>query len=157
LIPVVILNALKGKPIPVYGKGINVRDWIYVEDHVNALLTVVKNGNLGETYLVGTRNELKNIDIIRKICVLMDEFLAESKVIKHESSIEFVKDRPGHDLRYAIDPTKIEKDLGWKPAYSFDEGLRNTVKWYIENQDWCEQIFNGSYRLERLGLEGSTA
>lgn len=156
LIPVVILNALKGKPIPVYGEGVNVRDWIYVEDHVNALLNVIQNGNLGETYLVGTRNELKNIDIIRKICMLMDELVAEPKVIKHESLIEFVKDRPGHDLRYAIDPTKTERDLNWKPDHSFDQGLRQTVKWYLENQDWCEQIFTGSYQLKRLGLEGAT-
>jgi dTDP-glucose 4,6-dehydratase len=157
LIPVVIINALNGKPIPVYGRGINVRDWIYVEDHVNALLTVVNSGEIGETYLVGTRNELKNIDIIRKICVLMDELVREPTVIKHESLIEFVKDRPGHDLRYAIDPGKVENDLHWKPSYSFEEGLRNTVKWYLENQTWCKQILNGSYRLERIGLEGATS
>jgi dTDP-glucose 4,6-dehydratase len=157
LIPVVILNALKGNSIPVYGKGINVRDWIYVEDHVNALLTVAQKGKPGETYLVGTRNEQKNLDLIRKICTLMDELISEPLVINHESLIEFVKDRPGHDLRYAIDPEKIEKELDWKPAYSFEEGMRNTVRWYLENQNWCEQILNGSYRLERLGLEGATS
>ena len=157
LIPVVILNALKGKPIPVYGKGINVRDWIYIEDHVNALLTAVDKGKPGETYLIGTRNEQKNIDIIRKICTLMDELVSEPAVIKHESLIEFVKDRPGHDLRYAIDSGKVERELNWKPTYTFEQGLRNTVKWYLENQSWCEQILNGSYRLERLGLEGATS
>jgi dTDP-glucose 4,6-dehydratase len=155
LIPVVILNALKGKPIPVYGQGINVRDWIFVDDHVDALLTVIEKGIVGETYLVGTRNEQKNLDIIRKICGLMDELVVEPSVIKHESLIEFVKDRPGHDLRYAIDPGKIERELDWKPSHSFEEGLRKTVKWYLENQDWCNQILNGSYRLERLGLEGA--
>jgi dTDP-glucose 4,6-dehydratase len=157
LIPVVILNALKGKPIPVYGEGINVRDWIYVEDHVNALLKVVDKGKPGETYLIGTRNEQKNIDIIRKICALMDELVSEPAVIKHESLIEFVKDRPGHDLRYAIDSSKVEKELNWKPTYKFEQGLRSTVKWYLENQNWCEQILNGSYRLERLGLKGATS
>jgi dTDP-glucose 4,6-dehydratase len=157
LIPVVILNALKGKAIPVYGKGINVRDWIYVEDHVNALLTVVDKGKLGNTYLIGTRNEKKNIDIIRNICSLMDELVSEPAVIRHESLIAFVKDRPGHDLRYAIDPSKVEKELNWKPTYTFEQGLRNTVKWYLENQRWCEQILNGSYRLERLGLKGATS
>ncbi len=157
LIPVVILNALKGKPIPVYGKGINVRDWIYIEDHVNALLTAVDKGKPGETYLIGTRNEQKNIDIIRRICTLMDEMVEEPAVNNHESLIEFVKDRPGHDLRYAIDSGKVEKDLNWKPTYTFEQGLRNTVKWYLENQSWCEQILNGSYRLERLGLKGATS
>jgi len=157
LIPVVILNALKGKAIPIYGQGVNVRDWIYVEDHVNALLTVVDKGKPGETYLIGTRNEQKNIDLIRLICALMDESVSEPAVIKHESLIEFVKDRPGHDLRYAINPTKGERDLYWKPTYTFEQGLRNTVNWYLENQSWCEQILNGSYRLERLGLEGETA
>ena len=157
LIPVVILNALKGNPIPVYGEGINVRDWIYVEDHVDALLTVVERGLPGETYLVGTRNEQKNIDLIRKICFLMDELVSEPTVIKHESLIEFVKDRPGHDIRYAIDPTKIENELNWRPSFSFDEGLRHTVKWYLNNQNWCDQILNGSYQLERLGLEGAKA
>jgi dTDP-glucose 4,6-dehydratase len=156
LIPVVILNALKGKPIPVYGEGINVRDWVFVDDHVNALLAVIDKGKIGETYLVGTRNELKNLDIIRKICSLMDEMVPEPAVIKHESLIEFVKDRPGHDLRYAIDPGKIERELKWKPSYSFEQGLRTTVKWYLKNQVWCDQILNGSYRLERLGLEGAT-
>ena len=151
LIPVVILNALKGNSIPVYGEGINVRDWIYVEDHVDALLTVVERGLPGETYLVGTRNEQKNIDLIRKICFLMDELVSEPTVIKHESLIEFVKDRPGHDIRYAIDPTKIENKLNWRPSFSFDEGLRHTVKWYLNNQNWCDQILNGSYQLERLG------
>jgi dTDP-glucose 4,6-dehydratase len=157
LIPVVILNALKGKAIPVYGKGINVRDWIYVEDHINGLLTVIEKGTPGETYLIGTRNEQKNIDLIRMICSLMDELVSEPAVIKHESLIEFVTDRPGHDLRYAIDPTKMEAELGWKAEYTFEQGLRNTVKWYLENQSWYEQILNGSYRLERLGLEGASA
>jgi dTDP-glucose 4,6-dehydratase len=154
LIPVIILNALKGKSIPVYGKGENIRDWIYVEDHVNAILEVVEKGRIGQTYTVGARNEQKNLDLVKKICSLLDQLAPEPKVEKHETLIDFVQDRPGHDFRYAVDPKKIEREIGWQPSHSFEEGLKNTVVWYIKNLDWCEQILNGSYRLERLGLEG---
>jgi dTDP-glucose 4,6-dehydratase len=154
LIPVVILNAFKGKPVPVYGKGENIRDWLYVEDHANALITVLEKGKPGETYNIGARNEQKNLDLVRMICGLMDELAPDERIGRHEDLITFVTDRPGHDLRYAIDPVKIENELGWRPAASFEVGLRKTVQWYLENQVWCNQILNGSYRLERLGLKG---
>jgi dTDP-glucose 4,6-dehydratase len=154
LIPVVILNALKGKSIPVYGKGENIRDWIYVDDHVNALCTVAAKGKVGETYVIGSRNEQRNLDVVKKICGLLDDLVEKPIVSKYESLLEFVDDRPGHDFRYAIDPSKIENNLGWKSHFSFDEGLRHTVKWYLNNINWCENILNGSYRLERLGLRG---
>jgi dTDP-glucose 4,6-dehydratase len=154
LIPVVILNALKGKSIPVYGRGENVRDWIYVDDHVNALYTVAKKGKVGETYLIGSRNELRNLDVVKIICRLLNELVKNPLVSDHESLLKFVEDRPGHDHRYAINPSKIEKELEWKPSFSFEEGLRNTVNWYLRNIEWCENILSGSYRLERLGLQG---
>jgi len=154
LIPVVILNALKGKPIPVYGKGENIRDWIFVEDHVTALRTVADKGKIGETYAVGSRNEQTNLNVVKKICRLLDGLVKNPAVSEHESLLKFVDDRPGHDLRYAINPSKIENDLGWNPTFSFDKGLELTVKWYLENIEWCEDILSGSYRLERLGLKG---
>jgi dTDP-glucose 4,6-dehydratase len=154
LIPVVILNALKGKPIPVYGKGENIRDWIFVQDHVNALCAVAEKGRVGDTYVIGSRNEQKNLDVVKKICQFLDKRVKKPVVDHHESLIKFVEDRPGHDLRYAIDPSKIENELGWKPTITFEEGLDRTVKWYLENLEWCERILNGSYRLERLGLKG---
>jgi dTDP-glucose 4,6-dehydratase len=154
LLPVVILKALKGEPIPVYGEGKNVRDWLYVEDHVTALLTVLEKGVPGETYNIGTRNEQTNINLVKNICAIMDEMVKSPAVSDHSNLITFVKDRPGHDLRYAIDPHKIETGLGWKSSINFEEGLRKTIKWYIENQEWCNHILDGSYRLERIGLEG---
>lgn len=154
LIPVVILNALHGKPVPVYGKGENIRDWLYVGDHADALITLLEKGKPGETYNIGARNEHKNLDLVRIICRLMDELAPDERIGRHEDLITFVTDRPGHDLRYAIDPSKIENELGWKPAVSFKEGLSETVRWYLDNQIWCGQILNGSYRLERLGLTG---
>lgn len=139
LIPVVILACLNGKSIPVYGEGRNVRDWLFVDDHARALVTVVEKAAPGSTWNIGCHNDVPNLTIIRKICALMDE-LSPNKVMikKHEDLISFVKDRPGHDFRYAIDPKKIETELGWKPLADFDSHLRTTVKWYLENQAWCD-------------------
>ena len=155
LIPLVILNALDRKPLPVYGKGENVRDWLYVEDHAEALLTVFEKGRLGETYNVGGSNEKQNIEVVRTICALLDELKPLSGVKKYSDLITFVKDRPGHDLRYAIDASKISRDLGWKPMETFESGIHKTVKWYLENLEWCRHVQDGSYRRERLGLGGN--
>lgn len=158
LIPVVILNALAGRPIPVYGKGDNVRDWLYVEDHARALLLVFEQGRVGETYNIGGHNERSNIEVVRTICSLLDELVEELAVTgSHADLITFVTDRPGHDWRYAIDAGKIERELGWVPQETFETGLRRTVAWYLANQDWCQRILSGDYRLERLGLAGATA
>jgi dTDP-glucose 4,6-dehydratase len=150
LIPVVILKALEGQPIPVYGKGENTRDWLYVDDHARALLTVLERGVPGETYNVGGHNEWKNLDVVRAICTLMDEL--EPDGAPHADLITFVTDRPGHDWRYAIDASKIERELGWTPAETFDTGLRKTVQWYLDNQEWTDRVRSGKYRLERLGI-----
>lgn len=152
LIPVVILNALQGKAIPVYGKGDNVRDWLFVDDHVRGLLNVLEKGRLGETYNIGGNAEMMNIDIVRKICSILDEIVPEPAVEKHEELITFVTDRPGHDKRYAIDVTKIQNELGWKPQETFDSGIRKTVEWYLENLDWCDTVMKGKYDLQRLGI-----
>ncbi len=154
LIPLVTLNALEGKPLPVYGDGKQVRDWLFVEDHARALLTVVENGKIGETYNIGGHNEQENIYVVKSICNILDELNPEKPHgINHYSDlITFVKDRPGHDLRYAIDASKIERELGWKPKETFESGLRKTVQWYLDNQDWCRNVQDGSYRRERLGL-----
>ncbi len=150
LIPVVILNAINGKDIPIYGKGDNVRDWLYVEDHAAALYKVISKGVVGETYNIGGKNEMKNIDIVNIICEILDELKPKSNG-SHKDQIKFVKDRPGHDKRYAIDPAKIEKELGFKPAHNFNEGIRKTVEWYLNNLDWCEAVMQNKYKLERLG------
>jgi dTDP-glucose 4,6-dehydratase len=155
LIPVVILNALAGKPIPVYGKGDNVRDWLYVEDHVRAVLAVLERGRVGETYNIGGHNEKTNLEVVRAICVLLDELVEQPALPAHTSLITFVTDRPGHDWRYAVDAGKIGRELGWTPRESFETGLRRTVTWYLENQAWCQRILSGAYRLERLGLAGA--
>ena len=155
LIPVVILNALAGREIPVYGRGENVRDWLYVEDHATALLAVVQRGRLGQSYNIGGNAEARNIDIVRAICVLMDEFVPEGA--PHERLIAFVTDRPGHDFRYAIDASKIRDELGWSPSVTLDEGLRRTVRWYLENGDWWRAIQARGHKLERLGLKQATA
>jgi dTDP-glucose 4,6-dehydratase len=154
LIPVVILNALAGKPIPVYGRGDNVRDWLYVDDHVRALLAVLERGEVGETYNIGGHNEKTNLDVVQSICRILDERVTDRSLASHLDLITFVRDRPGHDWRYAIDAGKIERELGWTPRESFETGLRRTVDWYLENREWCERIFSGSYQLERLGLAG---
>ncbi len=151
LIPVVILKALRGEAIPVYGKGENIRDWLYVEDHCRALITVVEKGAPGETYNVGGNNEQQNIDIVRKICTLLDEFTPRKAGGSYAEQIGFVTDRPGHDLRYAINASKIKRELGWEPRETFETGFRKTVRWYLDNQPWWTAILNGSYKLERLG------
>ncbi|HEU0223487.1 MAG TPA: dTDP-glucose 4,6-dehydratase [Paracoccaceae bacterium] len=150
LIPVVILSALRGRPIPVYGQGLNVRDWLYVEDHAEALLTVVARGRVGETYNIGGNAEARNIDLVRKICALLDEFRPEGA--PHDRLIAFVADRPGHDYRYAIDATKIRQELGWAPSVTLDEGLRRTVRWYLDNAAWWEALEARGTVGKRLGL-----
>lgn len=149
LIPLTILNALSGERLPVYGKGKNVRDWIYVDDHARALDIIVERGRIGETYNVGGRNELRNIDVVRRICALLDELAPASR--PREELIEFVTDRPGHDVRYAIDPTKLENELGWKAKETFDSGLEKTVRWYLGN-DWWWRPLRERYSGQRLGL-----
>ena len=151
LIPLVTLNALEGKPVPVYGDGSNVRDWLYVEDHARALQLIAEQGRVGESYNVGGHNERTNIDVARKICALVDEFAPDPKGSR-ERLITFVGDRPGHDLRYAIDASKIERDLGWRPRETFETGLRKTVAWYLDNKSWWQRIRSGVYRGERLGV-----
>ena len=149
LIPVVILRALAGEPIPVYGKGENVRDWLYVEDHAEALLVVLTRGELGRSYNIGGENEVRNIDLVRKICALLDERLPDNA--PHDRLISFVTDRPGHDLRYAIDPTRIREELGWRPSVTIDEGLAKTVDWYLNNRTWWQALQNRDGVGHRLG------
>ncbi|MGY2400103.1 dTDP-glucose 4,6-dehydratase [Pseudomonas sp. SDO5271_S396] len=153
LIPLVILNALAGKALPVYGDGLQVRDWLFVEDHARALLKVVTEGVVGETYNIGGHNEQKNIDVVRGICSLLEELAPKrpAGVEQFTDLITFVKDRPGHDQRYAIDASKIERELGWVPEETFESGLRKTVQWYLDNLEWCRRVQDGSYQGERLG------
>ncbi|MEO8564268.1 MAG: dTDP-glucose 4,6-dehydratase [bacterium] len=151
LIPLVILNALEGQPLPVYGGGVNVRDWLYIEDHAAALLTVLARGQPGETYCIGSNNERRNIDVVKTICAIMDEMAPRAEGL-HEELITFVADRPGHDLRYAIDASKITRELGWTPRETFESGLRATIRWYLEHRQWWERVRSGAYRGERLGL-----
>jgi dTDP-glucose 4,6-dehydratase len=152
LIPLVIINALEGLKLPVYGKGANVRDWLFVEDHARALLTVVIKGTVGATYCVGGRCEKANIEVVRTICALMDELAPSAKIGPRESLITYVADRPGHDMRYAIDASRIAADLNWEPQETFESGLRKTVEWYLANRTWWERIRSGVYRGERLGV-----
>jgi dTDP-glucose 4,6-dehydratase len=152
LIPLIIINALEGLKLPVYGKGANVRDWLFVDDHARALLTVVAKGTVGATYCVGGRCEKANIDVVRTICTLMDELAPSAKIGPRESLITYVADRPGHDMRYAIDASRIATDLGWEPRETFESGLRKTVEWYLANRTWWERIRSGVYRGERLGV-----
>lgn len=152
LIPLVILNALEGKPLPVYGTGENVRDWLYVDDHASALITVATHGVPGETYAIGGWNERRNIDVVKAVCALVDEMAPSGAIGRRERLITFVGDRPGHDLRYAIDASKIERELGWRPAETFETGLRKTVRWYLDNESWWQRVRSGVYRGERLGL-----
>jgi dTDP-glucose 4,6-dehydratase len=151
LIPVVILKCLRGEPIPVYGKGENIRDWLYVTDHAEALYTVLTKGRVGETYNIGGNNERQNIELVRTLCKLMDQLHPPAVHKSYQELITFVTDRPGHDLRYAIDPTKIKSELGWEPKEDFESGFRKTVQWYLENREWWANILSGDYRLERLG------
>ena len=153
LIPHMILNALKGKPLPVYGDGRQVRDWLYVDDHARALYRVLTDGKPGQTYNIGGLNEKMNIDVVREICAILDELVTDKPagVGRFEELITFVKDRPGHDERYAIDAGKINRDLGWAPEEDFASGIRKTVKWYLDNRQWWQRVVDGSYRLERIG------
>lgn len=153
LIPLVILNALDGKPLPIYGKGDQIRDWLYVEDHARALYKVVTEGAIGETYNIGGHNEKQNIEVVKTICAILDEFQPQSNSQPYESLIKFVTDRPGHDVRYAIDATKIKNELGWTPEETFDTGIRKTVEWYLNNLEWCRRVQDGSYQRERLGVQ----
>ncbi len=173
LIPLMILNALDGKPLPVYGDGMQIRDWLYVEDHARALYKVVTEGQVGETYNIGGHNEKANIEVVKTICAILDELVpsasnpnfaanghpeldsgsSDSNVTRsgYASLITYVKDRPGHDVRYAIDAAKIERELGWKPEETFDTGIRKTVEWYLNNENWWQRVLDGSYSMERLG------
>lgn len=146
LIPLVILHAMQGKPIPVYGDGQNVRDWVYVEDHCDAIRTVLERGRVGETYNIGGRNELKNMDVVRTICGILDELRPKDPVMPHSKLITMVTDRPGHDRRYAMDSRKIESELGWRPRETFESGIRKTVEWYLAHEGWIAQVTSGSYR-----------
>lgn len=150
LIPVVILNALAGKAIPVYGTGENVRDWLFVEDHADALLTALQKGRPGRSYNIGGENEARNIDLVRTICRLMDEMHPQGA--PHDRLITFVADRPGHDLRYAIDPTRIREELGWRPSVTLEEGLRRTVRWYLDNEAWWRPLLDRQGVGQRLGV-----
>ena len=153
LIPLMILNALEGKPLPVYGNGQQIRDWLFVEDHARALYLVVTQGVIGETYNIGGHNEMANLDVVNTLCQLLEEMAPNkpSGIQNYTDLITFVKDRPGHDLRYAIDTTKIQQELGWTPAESFETGLKKTVHWYLDNQTWCKRVQDGSYQRQRLG------
>jgi dTDP-glucose 4,6-dehydratase len=154
LIPHIILNSLAGKNLPVYGDGKQIRDWLYVDDHVFALMNIVQNAKVGETYNIGGNNEIQNIEVVKKVCSILDELIPNklNGMGSFSELITYVKDRPGHDVRYAINANKINKDLGWKPQESFESGIRKTVEWYINNKAWYENIQNGSYQLERLGV-----
>lgn len=152
LIPLVILNALDAKPLPVYGNGQQIRDWLFVEDHARALYKVVTEGVVGETYNIGGHNEKQNIEVVKTICKILDELKPQANGQAYASLITFVKDRPGHDLRYAIDAAKIQNELGWTPTETFETGIRKTVEWYLNNLDWCRRVQDGSYQRERLGV-----
>jgi dTDP-glucose 4,6-dehydratase len=154
LIPLMIQRALQDEALPVYGRGENVRDWLFVEDHAEALLAVLERGMPGETYNISGRNEWQNLAVVRLICGLLDELQPDPKGRPRDRLISFVTDRPGHDQRYAIDPAKIEREIGWRPRETFETGLRRTVQWYLDNQTWCTRVMTGAYRSERLGLEG---
>jgi dTDP-glucose 4,6-dehydratase len=146
LIPLMILNARRGKPLPVYGDGQNVRDWLYVVDHCEAIRQVVGRGRPGETYNIGGWNEKRNLEIVETVCALLDELCPNDPVVPHRSLVTFVKDRPGHDRRYAIDARKIERDLHWRPQETFESGIRKTIHWYLEHDEWVEEVTSGAYR-----------
>lgn len=154
LIPLMILNALEGKPLPVYGKGNQIRDWLYVEDHARALYKVITEGSVGETYNIGGHNEKQNLTVVESICDLLEELVPQkpSGVSHYRDLISFVTDRPGHDVRYAIDASKIQRELGWVPEESFESGLRKTIEWYLSNVGWWKRVLDGSYQRERLGV-----
>jgi dTDP-glucose 4,6-dehydratase len=152
LVPLMIINCLQGNPLPVYGKGENVRDWLFVGDHCDAIHTVLAKGEIGETYNIGGNNEIKNIDVVTIICSFLDEISPRKNGSSYSDLITFVKDRPGHDFRYAIDAGKIQNDLGWSPNESFETGIRKTIHWYLDNQNWWKAIQDNNYRQERLGV-----
>lgn len=152
LIPLVILNALEGKSLPIYGTGEQIRDWLHVDDHARALRLVLEQGKTGETYNIGGHNEKTNLEVVKTICTLLDKLVPDSPYIPHEKLITYVSDRPGHDVRYAIDADKIAEDLGWLPEETFESGIEKTVKWYLENSEWCQHVQDGSYQRERLGV-----
>lgn len=162
LIPLVILNALEGKSLPIYGKGDQIRDWLYVEDHARALYKVITEGKIGETYNIGGHNEKQNIEVVKTICTTLDELVPARKnltiqklprtIHRYENLITFVQDRPGHDRRYAIDASKIQRELGWEPQETFESGMRKTVQWYLDNSQWCQNVKEGGYRRNRLGV-----
>lgn len=151
LIPLMIINALTGMALPVYGQGLNVRDWLFVEDHVRALRVCLERGEVGATYNIGGNCEKTNIDVVREICARLDELIPNSRHYPHEALITFVDDRPGHDFRYAIDATKIGHELGWRPQETFKSGIAKTIAWYLENETWWQQILSGKYQMDRLG------
>lgn len=151
LIPLVTLNALEGKALPIYGTGQQIRDWLHVDDHARALRLVLEQGKLGQTYNIGGHNEKTNLEVVKTICALLDKLVPESAYIPHENLITYVTDRPGHDVRYAIDADKIAKELGWTPDETFETGIEKTVKWYLDNSKWCQHVQDGSYQRERLG------
>lgn len=151
LIPLVTLNALEGKPLPIYGKGDQIRDWLHVDDHARALRLVLETGKSGETYNIGGHNEKTNLEVVKTICGLLDILVPDSPHIPHESLITYVADRPGHDLRYAIDADKIAAELGWTPEETFESGIEKTIRWYLGNAEWCQHVQDGSYQRERLG------
>ncbi len=153
LIPLTILNALEGKPLPVYGNGRQIRDWLYVEDHARALYLAATKGEVGETYNIGGHNEMANIDVVETLCSLLEAMLPDKPagVNSYHDLITFVDDRPGHDARYAIDASKIDRALGWRPQETFESGIRKTVEWYLHNQEWWGRVLDGSYNRERLG------
>lgn len=153
LIPLVILNALADQPLPIYGKGDQIRDWLYVEDHARALYKVVTEGEVGETYNIGGHNEKQNIDVVKTICQILDELYPSTQRQSYAELIRFVEDRPGHDLRYAIDASKIEQLLNWRPSESFESGIRKTIVWYLNHLSWCQRVKDGSYQGERLGVK----
>ena len=153
LLPLMITKALSGKPLPVYGDGKQIRDWLYVEDHCRAILEVLEKGTLGQVYNIGGHNEKTNLEVVQTLCNILDEMVPDSLYRPHKSLISFVEDRPGHDRRYAIDAGKIKKELGWVPRESFETGLQKTVSWYLENKTWTERLQSGAYRGERLGLK----
>ncbi|MCC5464145.1 dTDP-glucose 4,6-dehydratase [Pelosinus baikalensis] len=152
LIPLMILNALAGKSLPIYGDGKNVRDWLYVEDHCSAILSVLDKGKIGKTYNIGGHNEKSNLEIVYKICDLLDKARPRDTGKSYREQIAYVKDRPGHDRRYAIDASKIKNELGWVPSETFESGIEKTIQWYLHNAEWCHHVCDGSYRGERLGL-----
>ena len=155
LIPLVTLNALEGKPLPIYGTGQQVRDWLHVDDHARALRLVLEKGKLGQTYNIGGHNEKTNLEVVKTICSLLDKLVPDSPHIPHEQLITYVADRPGHDVRYAIDADKIAKDLGWTPDETFETGIEKTIQWYLDNREWCQHVQDGSYQRERLGTGGT--